>query len=72
MTKSAKEMRLAVKADLPKKTDVTLAEWATLVRISAPHGTKREQEEWLCHEYGLGKTQAAVILDAARGKDLRA
>jgi hypothetical protein len=64
-----REMRLTVRADLPRKTDVTLREWADLVRISAPRGTKSARANWLRKTYGLGAAQAEVILDFVEGKD---
>jgi hypothetical protein len=58
-----------VAANLPRRTGVTLREWVMLLRMDGPAGTKEEQVAWLRERYGLGKVQAAVVADQARGDD---
>jgi hypothetical protein len=65
MKTNPRDIRLTVGKNLPKKTDVTLAEWAKLVSMCGPHGSKKQQAEWLRDNYGLGKVQASVIVDFA-------
>lgn len=68
MSKTPREIYSTVRANLPKKTCLTINEWKLLVNISGPRGSRKAQVEWLKSRYGLGSVQAAVIIaDMAGG-----
>jgi hypothetical protein len=55
----------AVRANLPRRTGVTLNEWKLLLRLSGPRTTEKEQIEWLKNTYGLGTVQARIVVREA-------
>ena len=67
MPKTPREMYTAVRANLPKKTGLTLNEWKLLVTVSGPRSSRKEQVEWLKSSYGLGSVQAAVVVAELSG-----
>lgn len=67
MPKTPREMYNAVRANLPKRTGVTLNEWKLLLRIGGPRESRKERIDWLKSTYGLGSVQAAVIVSEAEG-----
>lgn len=66
MPKTPPEMYSAVRADLPRKTGLTLNEWKLLVTLSGPRARKA-QVDWLRVNYGLGSVQAAVVVAELSG-----
>lgn len=67
MPKTSREIYAVVRANLPKKTGLTLNEWKLLVTISGPTTSRKAQVDWLRTTYGLGSVQAAVIVAELSG-----